>query len=36
MGKVVAGLDELEELVQKQQQKDNPNRGGIVTNKYSQ
>ena len=36
MGKVVAGLDELETLVQKQQQKDNPNRGGVVTNKYSQ
>ena len=36
MGKVVAGLDELETLVHKQQQKDNPNRGGVVTNKYSQ
>lgn len=36
MGKVVQGLDELEELVKKQQQKDNPNRGGVVTNKYSQ
>lgn len=36
MGKVVSGLDELEEIVQKQQQKDNPNRGGVVTNKYSQ
>jgi len=36
MGKVVSGLDELEELVKKQQQKDNPNRGGVVTNKYSQ
>ena len=36
MGKVVASLDELEELVQKQQQKENPNRGGVVTNKYSQ
>lgn len=35
MGKVINGLDELEELVQKQQQKDNPNRGGVVTNKYS-
>lgn len=36
MGKVVNGLEELEELVKKQQQKDNPNRGGVVTNKYSQ
>jgi hypothetical protein len=36
MGKVVSGLDELEELVKKQQQKDNPNRGGVVVNKYSQ
>lgn len=36
IGKIVNGLEELEELVQKQQQKDNPNRGGVVTNKYSQ
>ena len=36
MGKVINGLEELEELVKKQQQKDNPNRGGVVTNKYSQ
>ena len=36
MAKVVQGLDDLEELVKKQQQKDNPNRGGVVTNKYSQ
>tara|TARA_R110002072_G_scaffold129718_1_gene268312 strand:- start:447 stop:944 length:498 start_codon:yes stop_codon:yes gene_type:complete len=36
MGKVVASLDELEDLVQKQKQKENPNRGGVVTNKYSQ
>lgn len=36
MGKVINGLDELEELVKKQQQKDNPNRGGVVVNKYSQ
>tara|TARA_R110002012_G_scaffold31921_3_gene95032 strand:+ start:4519 stop:5016 length:498 start_codon:yes stop_codon:yes gene_type:complete len=36
MGKVVNGLEELEELVQKQQAKQNPNRGGVVTNKYSQ
>ena len=36
MAKVVQGLDDLEELVKKQQQKDNPNRGGVITNKYSQ
>ena len=36
MGKVVSGLDELEDLVKKQQQKDNPNRGVVVVNKYSQ
>ena len=36
MAKVVQGLDDLEELVKKQQQKENPNRGGVVTNKYSQ
>lgn len=36
IGKIVNGLEELEELVQKQQQKDNPNRGGVVVNKYSQ
>ena len=36
MGKVINGLEELEDLVKKQQQKDNPNRGGVVTNKYSQ
>jgi hypothetical protein len=36
MGKVVNGLEELEELVQKQQAKQNPNRGGVVTNRYSQ
>ena len=35
MGKVVASLDELEELVHKQKQRENPNRGGVVTNKYS-
>ncbi len=35
MGKVVEGLDKLEELVKKQQAKNNPNRGGVVTNKYS-
>lgn len=36
MGKVVTGLEELEAIVKKHQQKDNPNRGGVVTNKYSQ
>ena len=36
MGKVLNGLEELEEIVKKHQQKDNPNRGGVVTNKYSQ
>lgn len=36
MSKVVNGLDELEEIVRKHEQKDNPNRGGVVTNKYSQ
>ena len=35
MGKVVSSLDELESLVQKQKQRENPNRGGVVTNKYS-
>ena len=36
MGKVVNGLEELEAIVKKHEQKDNPNRGGVVTNKYSQ
>ena len=36
MGKVVSGLEDLESIVKRQQQKDNPNRGGVVTNKYSQ
>lgn len=35
IGEVVEGLDRLEELVQKQQAKDNPNRAGVKTNKYS-
>lgn len=35
MSKIVNGLDELEDIVKKHQQKDNPNRGGVVTNKYS-
>jgi hypothetical protein len=33
---VVDGLNRLEDLVKKEQQKDNPNRGGVVVNKYSQ
>lgn len=36
MAKVVNGLEELEGIVKKHEQKDNPNRGGVVTNKYSQ
>lgn len=36
IGEVVEGLDRLEELVQKQQAKDNPNRAGVKTNKYSE
>jgi len=36
MAKVVNGLEELEAIVKKHEQKDNPNRGGVVTNKYSQ
>jgi hypothetical protein len=35
MGKIVNGLDELENIVKKHQQKDNLNRGGVITNKYS-
>lgn len=35
MSKVVNGLDELENIVKKHQQKSNPNRGGVITNKYS-
>ncbi len=35
MGKVGSSLDELEELVKKQKQRENPNRGGVTTNKYS-
>ena len=36
IGEVIEGLDRLEELVQKQQAKDNPNRAGVKTNKYSE
>jgi hypothetical protein len=36
MGKVVDGLSRLEELVKKEEQVVNQNRGGVITNKYSQ
>ena len=36
MGKVVEGLTRLEQLVKKEEQVANQNRGGVVTNKYSQ
>ena len=36
MGKVVNGLEELEALVLKQKKRQNHNRGGVITNKYSQ
>ena len=35
MGKVVDGLSRLEELVKKEEQASNTNRGGIEVNKYS-
>ncbi len=35
MGKVVNGLTDLEDLVKKQEQEANSNRGGVVVNKYS-
>ena len=35
MGKVVNGLTDLEDLVKKQEQQANSNRGGVVVNKYS-
>jgi uncharacterized protein YfkK (UPF0435 family) len=35
MGKVVEGLTRLEELVKKEEQVANQNRGGVITNKYS-
>ena len=35
MGKVVDGLTKLEEIVKKQEQAANTNRGGIEVNKYS-
>ena len=36
MGDVVSGLSKLEEQVKKEEQISNANRGGVVTNKYSQ
>lgn len=35
MGKVVDGLSRLEEIVKKEEQTNNPNRGGVEVNKYS-
>lgn len=35
MGDVVDGLSKLEEQVKKEEQAGNPNRGGVVVNKYS-
>tara|TARA_B110000003_G_C16595220_1_gene513389 strand:- start:609 stop:1130 length:522 start_codon:yes stop_codon:yes gene_type:complete len=35
MGKVVDGLSRLEEIVKKEEQASNPNRGGVEVNKYS-
>ena len=36
MGDVINGLSKLEEQVKKEEQVSNANRGGVVTNKYSQ
>jgi acyl-CoA reductase-like NAD-dependent aldehyde dehydrogenase len=36
MGDVIAGLSKLEDLVKKEEQVTNANRGGVITNKYSQ
>jgi len=36
MGDVIAGLSKLEDLVKKEEQVNNANRGGVITNKYSQ
>lgn len=35
MGKVVDGLTRLEDIVKKEEQANNPNRGGVEVNKYS-
>ena len=36
MGDVIAGLSKLEDLVKKEEQVNNANRGGVIKNKYSQ
>ena len=36
MGDVISGLSKLEDLVKKEEQVINANRGGVITNKYSQ
>ena len=36
MGDVINGLSKLEEQVKKEEQVNNANRGGVITNKYSQ
>ena len=36
MGDVISGLSKLEDLVKKEEQVNNANRGGVITNKYSQ
>ena len=36
MGKVVDGLTRLEDIVKKEEQSNNTNRGGVIVNKYSQ
>ena len=36
MGSVIEGLSKLEEQVRKEEQVINANRGGVITNKYSQ
>ena len=36
MGDVINGLSKLEEQVKKEEQVNNTNRGGVITNKYSQ
>ena len=36
MGDVINGLSKLEEQVKKEEQASNQNRGGVITNKYSQ
>jgi len=36
MGKVVDGLTRLEDIVKKEEQANNPTRGGVEVNKYSQ